>query len=75
MKVSVSFSCTDGYTSSNTSFDNYTATQASQEAKILIIGMFCIYKYVCMYVSIYLSVYLYKTTKIQFICVNEKDKT
>ena len=37
MNVSISFSFTGGSTSSNTSFENYTATQASQEGKILII--------------------------------------
>ena len=30
MNVSASFSFTDGYTSSNTSFDNYTDTQVSR---------------------------------------------
>ena len=40
MNVSNSFSFTDGSTSSNTSVENYTATQASQEGKILIISSF-----------------------------------
>ena len=40
MNVSISFSVADGSTSSNTSFENYTATQASQEGKMLIISFF-----------------------------------
>ena len=45
MNVSISFSFKDGCTSSNTSFENHTAKQLSQEGKILIIGIFCVYMF------------------------------